>query len=177
MKPIFAILILLAGSISSNAQSSAPMTLKQIMLKQLKTTHNLEEWFVPLNVAIAGLTPEQANWKEKGSDHSVAELTTHLIFWNSEQLAKFLNQPAPAYSGNNSETFSAANKNDWEAIAKKADSVLTAWERAIEAADDARLASWYDAIGHISTHNAYHTGQIVYIRKVQGSWNPEKGVK
>jgi hypothetical protein len=26
-------------------------------------------------------------------------------------------------------------------------------------------------------HNAYHIGQIVYIRKLQGSWDPEKGVK
>jgi hypothetical protein len=29
----------------------------------------------------------------------------------------------------------------------------------------------------ICTHNAYHVGQIVYVRKLQGSWNPEKGVK
>jgi hypothetical protein len=177
MKTIFVFLILFAGSFTANAQTSKAMTLKQVMLKQLKTTHNLEEWFAPLNVAIEGLTPEQANWKEKGSDHSIAELTTHLIFWNSEQLAKFLNQPAPDFSVNNNQNFSALNKNDWPAIVKKADSVLTAWENAIEAADDAKLANWYETIGHSSTHNAYHTGQIVYIRKVQGSWNPAKGVK
>ncbi|MEP6937737.1 MAG: hypothetical protein ABI871_06680, partial [Chthoniobacterales bacterium] len=29
----------------------------------------------------------------------------------------------------------------------------------------------------ISTHNAYHTGQILYVRKLQGSWNPANGVK
>jgi len=29
----------------------------------------------------------------------------------------------------------------------------------------------------IATRNAYHIGQIVYVRKLQGSWNPEKGVK
>ena len=54
---------------------------------------------------------------------------------------------------------------------------MTAWERAVETADDAKLASWYSTIAHISTHNAYHTGQILYIRKQQGSWDPAKGVK
>ena len=37
MKPIFAILILISGFFTSNAQPSTPMTLKQVILKQLKT--------------------------------------------------------------------------------------------------------------------------------------------
>jgi uncharacterized damage-inducible protein DinB len=47
----------------------------------------------------------------------------------------------------------------------------------IEISDEKKLSAWYSAIAHIGTHNAYHTGQIIYIRKLQGSWNPEKGVK
>jgi hypothetical protein len=27
------------------------------------------------------------------------------------------------------------------------------------------------------TRNAYHTGQIIYIRKMKGNWDPAKGVK
>jgi hypothetical protein len=57
---------------------------------------------------------------------------------------------------------------------RKLDSVLTAWEKAIEEADDAKLQSWYSTIAHLGTHNAYHTGQIIFIRKLQGSWDPEK---
>ena len=34
-----------------------------------------------------------------------------------------------------------------------------------------------DALSHISTHNAYHIGQMVFVRKLQGAWEPEKGVK
>ncbi len=30
---------------------------------------------------------------------------------------------------------------------------------------------------HISTHNAYHIGQIIYVRKEQGSRDPKNGVK
>jgi hypothetical protein len=57
------------------------------------------------------------------------------------------------------------------------DSVLTALEKSIETADDAKLSEWYPTIANISTHNAYHTGQIVFVRKLQKSWDSEKGVK
>lgn len=60
---------------------------------------------------------------------------------------------------------------------KRIDSVLTAWEQAVAQADEKKLASWYETIANINTHNAYHTGQILYVRKLQGNWNPEKGVK
>ena len=43
--------------------------------------------------------------------------------------------------------------------------------------DDKKLQAWYSDIAHICTHNAYHIGQIVYVRKEQGSWDPAKGVK
>ncbi|HEY2648244.1 MAG TPA: DinB family protein [Puia sp.] len=176
-KNIVCFILLFALASPSKSQTTQPLTLKQVLLNQLKTTHNKEEWFAPLSVAVEGITAEQANWKPKGGDHSIAELTNHIIFWNEENLAKFLGEPVPHFSGNNNETFTAVNKDTWPKTVKKADSVLTAWENAIEAADDAKLEKWYEIIGHISTHDAYHTGQIVFIRKLQGSWNPAKGVK
>ena len=51
------------------------------------------------------------------------------------------------------------------------------WEKAIEEADEEKLEKWSEIIGHISTHNAYHTGQIVYIRKVAGIMESGEGVK
>ena len=177
MKPFICFILLFVFIDNSISQSTEKLTLKKVLLAQLKTSHDKEEWFAPLNIAIAGLTPEQANWKEKGADHSIAELTTHIIFWNQQELSKFLNQPAPKYSGDNNETFSPVDKDSWPATVKKADSLLVSWEKAIEDADEKKLESWYEIIGHISMHNAYHTGQIVYIRKVQGSWNPAQGVK
>jgi uncharacterized damage-inducible protein DinB len=176
-KNILTFILLLAFTTSSRSQTPQPMTLKQVLLNQLKTTHNAEDWFAPLNVAIEGITADQANWKPKNGDHSIAELANHIIFWNQENLSKFLGEPVPKFSGDNNETFSAATKESWPKTVKKADSVLIAWENAIEVADDAKLEKWYVIISHISTHNAYHTGQIVFIRKLQGSWNPAKGVK
>jgi len=50
-------------------------------------------------------------------------------------------------------------------------------EKFVESADEATLQKDASTIAHIGTHNAYHIGQIIYIRREQGSWNPEKGVK
>jgi uncharacterized damage-inducible protein DinB len=158
-------------------QNKTGPTLKSILLEQLKTTHNVKDWFVPVNIALEDLTPAQAMWKDSSGNHSIAQLASHLIFWNEQQLRKFKNLPQPSFDGNNDETFSNLDKTSWEATVKRLDSVLTAWEKAIESADEKKLNAWYNTISHISTHNAYHTGQVLYVRKQQGSWNPEKGVK
>ncbi|MGC4035279.1 MAG: DinB family protein [Chitinophagaceae bacterium] len=161
----------------SFCQTKTTPTLKSILLEQLKSTHNVKDWFVPVNIALEDLTPEQAMWKDSSGNHSVAQLANHLIFWNLEQLDKFKGLPTAPFDGNNDKTFSNLDKASWAATVKRADSVLTAWEKAIETADEKKLNSWYNTIAHINTHNAYHVGQIIFVRKEQGSWNPEKGVK
>jgi uncharacterized damage-inducible protein DinB len=174
MHAILAAVLLLAAA--PEAKKPAP-TLKAIVLEQLKTTHDVQDWFVPASKAIAGLTVAQANWKPGKDDHSIAQLVTHLIFWDRQQLAKFKGEKPPAFSGDNSETFKSLDEAAWRAAMKELDAVMGEWERAVEAADDAKLRSWYSTIAHIGAHNAYHTGQILYVRKQQGAWDPSKGVK
>ena len=172
-------LFLLAATVSS-AQSEpapAPPTLKSVLLDQLKGTHDQAEWFVPVKTAIEGLSAEQAAWKDKTDNHSIAQLVNHLVFWDRQYLEKFKGEKPAAFSGDNKETFNVADKASWESSVKQIDEVLTAWEKAIQEADDAKLSKWAANIARISTHNAYHTGQIIYIRKMNGNWDPDKGVK
>ncbi|MEO8764363.1 MAG: DinB family protein [Ginsengibacter sp.] len=152
-------------------------TLRSILLEQLTTTHNIKDWFVPPGIAIAGLTAEQANWKDNTDNHSIAQLTTHLIFWNMQLLDKFEGKKPAAFNGNNKETFTAVNEVTWPATVQRLDSVLTAWENIIKNSDEKKLRTWYSNIAHIGTHNAYHTGQIIYIRKMKGWWDENNGIK
>lgn len=158
-------------------ESQKPQTLKSVLLEQLRTTHNQKDWFVPVNGALEGLTPEQASWQDKSGNHSIGQLANHLLFWDSHALAQFKGEKPAKFSGNNEETFNNFDSKTWKATVEKLDSVLTAWEKAVEAADEEKIKSSASLIAHIGAHNAYHTGQIIYIRKLQGSWNPEKGVK
>jgi uncharacterized damage-inducible protein DinB len=172
------LLLFLALSLPAYAQDKKPApTLKSILLEQLRTTHNKAEWFVPANTAVEGLTAEQATWTDGKGNHSIGQLTNHLIFWDSEELAKFRGEPPPKYSGDNNETFNSFDSKQWSVAVQQLDKVLTDWEKAVEAADESKLKDWNSVIAHIGAHNAYHIGQIIYVRKEQGSWNPEKGVK
>ena len=173
----FILVFLLLSTIVANAQKDSTPTLKSILLEQLKTTHNVKDWFVPADTAIAGLTAEQGNWKDSSENHSIAQLTTHLIFWNLHALRTFTGEKQSAFDGDNKETFSPVDEKSWPVTVTRLDSVLTAWEVAVSNADDIKLQKWYNTIAHIGTHNAYHTGQIIYIRKMKGWWNDANGVK
>lgn len=173
-------LVVLAFSFQVHAQSGQPQkpaTLKGILLDQLRTTHNQKDWFVPANIAVEGLTPEQASWTDKSGNHSIGQLVNHLVFWDAQELAKFKGEKPAKYSGNNDETFNSFNAEQWNGLVKRLDEVMTEWEKAVETADDQKLSTWAPVIARIGTHNAYHIGQIIYIRKLQGSWNPANGVK
>src|SRR5258707_15029441 len=95
------VVALLFSLFSSYGQNKPAPTLKSILLEQLKTTHNVKDWFVPVNIALEDLTPAQAMWKDSSGNHSIAQLATHLIFWNQEQLLKFKGLPQPPFNGNN----------------------------------------------------------------------------
>lgn len=171
-----AALLVILGFTIKHTTMNADSDLKQVLLTQLKKTHNDKDWFVPANIAVEGLTAEQAMWKDK-SNHSVAQLAHHITFWNEQQVMKFKGVKPPAFSGNNEETFGTLDKTGWADEVKKLNKVMVDLETIIQGATDAQLKEWAPTIANISTHNAYHTGQIVVVRKLQGSWDAEKGVK
>lgn len=174
-----AVLLLAAlplGAVAQN-QPKDPTTLRGVLLDELRSTHNKAEWFVPVNTAVSGLTAEQAAWSPGQGNHSVGQLAYHLWFWDEQSLLKFKGEKALPFSGNNDDTFNNFKPADWDDLVKKLDATMTEWEKAVESADDAKLAANAATITRISTHNAYHIGEILYVRKLHGMWDPNKGVK
>lgn len=159
------------------AQNKNPTTLREVLLAELKSTHTSEEWFVPGNIAVKGLTPEQASWKDSKGNHSVGQLVYHLVFWNKQNLARLKGEKPENFSGNNDETFDKFDPKNWNETVQQLDQVMTELEKWVETADEAKLKEAAQVFTHISTHNAYHIGEIIYVRKEQGSWDPSNGVK
>ncbi len=186
------LLALVAGSlISSAAQTPAapspspvPVTLRSLLLSELHSTHDTAEWFTPMKTAVAGLTAEQAKWVPKNAqgkldpnaNHSVGMLAYHLVFWNENALAGLRGETRTNPS-NNDETFNDFDAAHWDDIVQRLDRVMKGLEAEVEKMPEEKLAKAAPTITHICTHNAYHTGQILYVRKLQGSWNPANGVK
>jgi uncharacterized damage-inducible protein DinB len=172
----YLLLLLLLPTAAVVGQGTSP-TLKSALVEQLKSTHNTTDWFVPVNVALDGLTAEQAMWNDGSGNHSAGQLAYHLLFWNERQLKRFRGEKIEPFSGDNNETFDKFDQKQWSEIVKRIDQVMTDLEKIVENASDEQLKEWTQIIANISTHNAYHTGQIIFVRKLQGSWDPEKGVK
>ena len=172
--PIFLLLIV---AFSVQAQDKKSTTLREILLAELRSTHNNEDWFVPANIAVKGLTPEQANWRDDKGNHSVGQLAYHLVYWNRRNLTRLKGEQLEKFSGNNNETFDQFDSKSWNETVQQLDSVMNELEKWVETADEAKLKESATVFTHISTHNAYHIGQIIFVRKEQGSWDPKNGVK
>jgi hypothetical protein len=172
------LLIIVMSTLSLSAQTGPqPATLRSLLLHQLRTTHTQAEWFVPINTAVEGLTAEQANWRPSKGGHSAGQLAYHLLFWNRRNLNNFRGIENEKFTSDNKETFDKFDNKQWADVVAQLDRVMTDLEKLVETADDQQLAKWANTIGNLCAHNAYHIGQIVYVRKLQGTWNPDKGVK
>jgi uncharacterized damage-inducible protein DinB len=165
------------------------MTLKQLLLEQFSSCYNESNWFVAITTAVDGLSADDASRASDSSNNSVWKIVNHLIYWNSRYLNRFRDIPNPEAKTNNDATFegerTSGSEEDWRATVRNLNSVMSEWETALKEADETKLekkpiknseGTWYSYIGLINTHNAYHIGQIVSIRKQQGSWDPKKGV-
>ena len=150
------------------------MTNREILLELLQITHDRQDWFVPLKAALRDLTPEQAKWKD-GRNHSVEEVVHHLLFWNERHLDQFQGKKPAGSADDNEQTFHVAGS--WRETVQRVDDLIARWTDAIQQASDDHLASEASRITHLASHNAYHAGQILYIRKSQGIWDPDKGVR
>jgi len=164
------------------------MNLKEILIEQMHACHDETNWFVTVNTALAGLNAGQAAWKNGSTNNSIWQITNHLIFWNRLYLSRFKGISGPVfirdYDSFRGERTSGTDQ-EWKKTVEELDDVLKEWEEALSQADDEKLKSlmskdtegfWASYLGHVNLHNAYHTGQIVTLRKQQGSWDETKGV-
>jgi uncharacterized damage-inducible protein DinB len=156
----------------------------KILLEQFTACYDENAWFVSLKTVLEGVTAEQAAWKPESVDNSIWETVNHIVFWNERWLQRYrgeLNEPQDV---DNDTTFES-DETDWPATLEKLWAVMDEWRAKLETIDDAKLESpvnaqylapWRSPLAQQNIHNAYHIGQVLLLRKLQGSWNPEKGV-
>lgn len=159
-----------------------------LLLQQLDASFDQNGWFVAPKNAVEGLTAEQAAWKPENTENSIWEILNHLNYYNNAYLQRFKGIDYEYSITTNEESFESTvgtTAEAWQAELGRLDSIMTEWRALLAAADDERLAeivpkkpgtTWADIIIHMNIHNAYHGGQILLLRKLQGAWNPEKGV-
>ena len=161
------------------------MTINELLLAQFESCFDTNGWFVSTKNAISGVTAEQAAWKPEGADNSIYEIINHLNFYNNAYLQRFKGIDYEYSTDDNDATFDEGEAASWEAEAARFDSIMNEWRAEIgkanalkfdEIAPPRNEISWGELIGNINAHGAHHGGQIVLLRKLQGSWDTGKGV-
>ncbi len=163
------------------------MNVKELLAEQFAACYDKNTWFVALKNTLVGVTEADAAWKPEGVDNSIWEIVSHLSYYNFAYVERFKGVDYQYPADDNDATFMAGEATDeaWNAEVAKLDSVMTEFRDLIRNADEGKFdepvsatnpASWATLISNINAHNAYHAGQILLLRKLQGSWDRSKGV-
>ena len=125
--------------------------------------------YAPWKDALNELTPSQAAWKPGPNRHSVWAHVNHVSFWREYLLAAVRGEPKPSQAEIASQQF--------DAPADPAHATPQAWSAAKErlsrtqtdvAASLADPRTDPDHFGGLVAHDAYHLGQIMLLRALQG---------
>lgn len=151
---------------------------KDVLLDQLAACQNDPSWFPTIEEALAGLTAEQAAWSENEST-SIWQIVHHLAFWNYRWLRRFKEGKEAFDKVDNEMTFSVSGteitEDEWQLTVDKLNRSFADWRETLATCDESKLdepiptfapeARWWGAISNLCTHNAYHIGQIVLMKK------------
>lgn len=152
---------------------------KDVLADQLLANANDPSWYIPFSESVENLSEEGAFWKPSENSNSIAEIVQHLLYWNQTWQTRYQKSHVNAVPsiGNNNNSFIIPEHKTFTDLKKQLLEVLLQWqglltEEKVESGVDGYPVhvEWWAILGNVSTHNAYHIGQIIYIRKLQNSW-------
>ena len=161
----------------------AAVGLRELVADHIHTTLEDEEWQwqPPLRGALRGLTAAEAAWKPAPPRHSIWQIVRHLILWKRGVLDAWNGDPPDGAKLDAADWQEAGGSAaDWERDRRTLLEISEQFLTRAKALDDASLSHrlpWYkdgpaQALGmrlvRTTTHDAYHAGQIMYLRALQG---------
>lgn len=152
---------------------------KDVLSDQLLANANDPSWYIPFSQSVENLSEEQAFWKPDEGSFSIAEIVQHLIYWNQSWQTRYqegnVNAIPPLLS--NKDSFIFPENQTFIDVKSQLVDVLLRWQGLLTVEKvESNVegfpvnAQWWGIIANLTTHNAYHIGQIMYIRKLLKSW-------
>ncbi|WP_310831754.1 DinB family protein [Paenibacillus pedocola] len=152
--------------------------ISDVLLQNWDYAMDIEDWAPPLSAALEGVNAEQASWKPGEAGNSIWETVNHLTYYKERLLIKLKGLPKLPDLESNDATFTVTERGEeaWGQAVAKLKSVHASLREVIEALEEG-IYDWGGS-GHapgeevmsLILHDCYHTGQIVLVRKLQGSW-------
>jgi hypothetical protein len=155
-------------------------SMKEVLLDQIAACHNDESWFKSSTAILNDVSVDEAVWKVEDYPHSICEIANHLIYWNEMWLNRYINADLFKNGNeNNDETFELdlqmQDEASWNETIQKLSNGFVQWRETITNCDDSKLgeripsyfnAQWWGVISNLCTHNAYHIGQMMLLKKL-----------
>ena len=145
--------------------------------------YDIEGWYPPLKDSLKDVDFKQALWKSEGSaSHTIAELVSHLLYYKKRFLYRLERKAWSSAISTNDDTFLTTTYKSpaaWNAALVELDAIQKNIRAEIQKLNDSDLdlplpdSPIGGQVLSLFMHDAYHTGQIVQLRKLYGSW-PEK---
>jgi len=151
---------------------------RDVLLDQLLANANDKSWYVPFSESVKDLKEEEAFWKISEDSNSIAEIVQHLLYWNTTWQTRYQESSVHAVSSveSNQSTFIVPKDTTFIELQEQLLKVLLQWQELLTKAQldgdvlEFAGSKWWQVVANVTTHNAYHIGQIVYIRKIQKNW-------
>lgn len=149
---------------------------------QFKASYDGEPWYGnSICHILEGITPAKAFWKLHDTDHSIAQLMSHMIYWRQaliKRLAGDLAYRPSMKSEENWRTNEQLKKAGWANLKKSLDESQRHLVSLLENQKDSLLkkqysdkATFQNLINGILQHDVYHVGQIAYIKSLHKNKN------
>ncbi|MGM0837254.1 MAG: DinB family protein [Bacillota bacterium] len=154
-----------------------------------------ETWFTPLESALDGLNSIDASWQPPGGGNTIWQTVKHLNYYNALLVRQIKDTTTRKKASNNKATFGdigepadskwkeilaedtfgdvgdPTDSEKWKAVMADTRQICESLRRSLTEVKDSQLEE--ELVGRLARqilHNVYHIGQIVLIRKQQGSW-------
>ena len=148
---------------------------KDVLSDQLLANANDPSWYLPFSEAVQNVSEKEAFWKPDEVSNSIAELTQHLLYWNETWQTRYIKNDVQAVPsiGDNNKSFIIPENQTFQELKERLIEVLLQWQDLIteekvesDVNGFAEPVKWWAVLGNVSTHNAFHIGQMIYIRKL-----------
>ncbi|MDR7071646.1 DinB family protein [Fictibacillus barbaricus] len=152
------------------------MNRMDLLLKVFDSTFDKESWYAPFKDSIDGLTAEQARWKPAGeAAKSIWENLNHLIYYKERLVANLEGREWTNHLSGDENFYLTEQSNDdqeWMKVVERAVNVNQKLREILSnmTVNELDHQSLDGKLLDIFVHDAYHTGQIMQTRKMQGSW-------
>lgn len=162
-----------------------PAELHTLLETLLAHTHGGDPWYGPSRAAaLEGVSAADADEHPLAGAHSIRELVLHMTAWTNEVRARLAGAKAGLPKEGDWPTDAAADEQSWSAARAALDRAHDALASAVRASSAEALArpvtdtrdaalgagvSMAQMLAGLAQHDAYHTGQIILLRRALGA--------